>query len=135
MSLHLCMMDCFSRNFFTSPLSFLHLMTVRLADVGLAVDTECIGEDPSTITLAVIILTNIQGNFIIGASNVGALRSVGQTRACINKDKSEHKGKLHDIVQLWESNSVPGDDEAVATIRPVEGKAPDVGPDTKLKSE
>ena len=110
-------------------------MTVRLADVGLAVDTECIGEDPSTITLAVIILTNIQGNFIIGASNVGALRSMGQTRACINKDKSEYKGKLHDIVQLWELNSVPGDDEAVATIRPVGGKAPDVGRDTKLRSE
>ena len=71
-------------------------MTVRLADVGLAVDTECIGEDSSMITLAVIMLTNIQGNFIIGTSNVGALRSVGQTRACINKDKSEYKGKLHD---------------------------------------
>ena len=30
---------------------------------------------------------------------------------------------------------IPGDDEAVATIRPVGGKVPDVGRDTKLKSE
>ena len=68
-------------------------MTVRLADVGLTVDTECIGEDPSMITLTVIMLTN----FIFGASNVGVLGNVGQIRACIkinNKGKSQYKSTL-----------------------------------------
>ena len=67
--------------------------------MGLAVNTECIGEDPSMIILAVIMLTNIQGNFIVSASNVGALCSVGQTKAYNNKDKSEYNSKLNDIVR------------------------------------
>ena len=35
-SLHLCMMDCFSRNCFSSPLSFLQMIKVILVEVGLA---------------------------------------------------------------------------------------------------